>query len=294
MHRIAVRTLLLNYAKKLRLLFYCATVKSCLERPVFLIGCGRSGTTILGTTLSLHPDITYLNEPRDIWTNCYPQTDIWSEEAPSRNGKLNLTASMCTPKQNKRLRSVFYSKTLLSGKPRLLEKLPINTFRLEFISSVFPDALFIHIVRNGLEVARSIEQACNKAEWFGVNGYKWQQLVNYAANVEKFNHLPELCRTNYEKGLMEWRLSVETALDFFELMESNKILQVSYEDLLETPPRVLYEIESFIDIPKNEHVHAFANKKIQRKTSAINANHISGTDNKIVGNLLKRLNYITS
>ena len=27
--------------------------------PVFIIGCGRSGTTILGNTLAQHPDIKY-------------------------------------------------------------------------------------------------------------------------------------------------------------------------------------------------------------------------------------------
>ena len=35
--------------------------------PVFIIGCGRSGTTILGDTLSKHPKIEYLNERRDLW-----------------------------------------------------------------------------------------------------------------------------------------------------------------------------------------------------------------------------------
>ena len=37
--------------------------------PVFIIGCGRSGTTILGKTLSNHPKIKYLNERRDLYIN---------------------------------------------------------------------------------------------------------------------------------------------------------------------------------------------------------------------------------
>jgi hypothetical protein len=35
-----------------------------LTRPVFIVGCGRSGTTILGEMLGRHPQLAYLNEPR--------------------------------------------------------------------------------------------------------------------------------------------------------------------------------------------------------------------------------------
>ncbi|MBN1225030.1 MAG: sulfotransferase [Candidatus Aminicenantes bacterium] len=42
-------------------------------------------------------------------------------------------------------------------KPVLIEKLPINNFRLNLILRIFPDARFIHIYRNGLEVARSMD-----------------------------------------------------------------------------------------------------------------------------------------
>ena len=45
-------------------------------QPVFLIGCGRSGTTILGTTIGKHESITYLNERRDLWHQAYPEFDI--------------------------------------------------------------------------------------------------------------------------------------------------------------------------------------------------------------------------
>jgi hypothetical protein len=34
---------------------------SGVSHPIFIIGCGRSGTTIFGTALSRHKDITYLN-----------------------------------------------------------------------------------------------------------------------------------------------------------------------------------------------------------------------------------------
>src|SRR5205823_12621759 len=114
-----------------------------LDRPVFLTGCGRSGTTILGTALSQHRMVTYLNEPRQLWVRCYPQTDIWSGEASQRKGALVLTAAACAWRRNRQLRSLF-ARAVVSGRPRLIEKLPINNFRLGFIRAVFPDAFFVH------------------------------------------------------------------------------------------------------------------------------------------------------
>ena len=47
------------------ILFYLKKNKYTFA-PVFIIGCGRSGTTILGETLSKHSKIKYLNERRDL------------------------------------------------------------------------------------------------------------------------------------------------------------------------------------------------------------------------------------
>ena len=148
-----------------------------IARPVFIIGCGRSGTTILGFALSKHKDVTYLNEPRHLWFSAYPETDIWTPEARTRNGKLVLTATDTEPGKNAKLSQLFQFESIKSGKPILVEKLPVNNFRLEFIQEIFPDAHFIHIYRNGLEVARSIEKRSNAGAWFGANAYKWEKLT---------------------------------------------------------------------------------------------------------------------
>ena len=62
-----------------------------INRPVFIIGCGRSGTTIFGTVLSKHQDVAYLNEHRRLWFSAYPETDIWTPDAEVRQGRLELT-----------------------------------------------------------------------------------------------------------------------------------------------------------------------------------------------------------
>ena len=53
-------------------------------------------------------------------------------------------------------RRLFEEKLVDSGKPRLLEKTPQNCLRVPFLHAVFPDAKFIHIIRDGVESSLSI------------------------------------------------------------------------------------------------------------------------------------------
>ena len=40
--------------------------------PVFIVGMGRSGTTVLGKVLAVHNNVAYLNEPKAMWHVAYP------------------------------------------------------------------------------------------------------------------------------------------------------------------------------------------------------------------------------
>ena len=47
-----------------------------VKQPVFILGTGRSGTTILGLILSLHRDVGFLNEPKALWHSVNPADDL--------------------------------------------------------------------------------------------------------------------------------------------------------------------------------------------------------------------------
>ena len=60
------------------------------------------------------------------------------------------------------LRKLFFREQVLSNSKVVLEKLPINNFRLKFLKKSFPKAKFIYLTRNGLEVSKSIERRIQK------------------------------------------------------------------------------------------------------------------------------------
>ena len=255
--------------------------------PVFIVGCGRSGTTILGNSLSKHGRITYLNEPRHLWFSAFPETDIWTSKARSRNGKLFLTEADVDFRKGKKLSRLFRLATIVKGRPILIEKLPINNFRLNFIQKIFPDARFIHIYRNGLEVARSIEKASEKGEWFGAHSYKWDMLVDYARNSDDTKNLPELCTTHYDKGLLEWRLSTEAAVGFLRRLPDASFFETNYDEFIDDPVETISKILVFIGVDRDPNVETFVSGTVARKSSKLDSETISEKEQTIGGNLLQ-------
>lgn len=268
--------------------------RPALDRPLFIVGCGRSGTTALGEALSVHPAVTYLNEHRQLWADAYPETDVWSDRAAARGGRIDLSAAVCTPERSRRLVANFYCETYATGRPRLVEKLPINSFRLAFVAAAVPDARFVHLLRNGLEVARSIERMPPESAWYGHDDYKWKLLCEYAARREGCASLPELCDSARLRGLLEWRLSVEAALEFLETFPPDRRLDVTYEELLDAPVDVMRRIEEFAGLPPAASVDSFAEANLTRRSPVIEVTSLSDAEERLAGDLMRRLGYLKS
>ena len=270
---------------RLRELFDAASQNGA-SAPIFIVGCGRSGTTILGTTLAQNCQITLLNERRDLWISAYPQTDVWASQAAARGSKIILKRTDATAQQNRRLRRTFRFELAKSRKSILLEKLPINSFRLDFIESIFPEARFIHIHRNGIDVARSIERFCVRHQWYGCDGYKWEQLRQVAELRATTRELPSLCKGNFEKALLEWRLSTEEVVRFFTAISASRWVEISYDDLVDDPVASIQRVLAFIGASSDPAVIAFAEQHIARRTARSKLTALSDRERILGGPLL--------
>jgi hypothetical protein len=235
-----------------------------LDRPIFIVGCGRSGTTILGQILSRHPDLAYLDERRDVWLTATPAADVWTK------------------------RAAFAAELRRAERPRLLEKLPINAFRVPFIEAACPGARFVHLVRNGLDVAHSIAERCRHAAWYGIDDYKWRQLVVRAESQAATRGLAARCRDDRRRGLLEWRLSVEAAYDGLTTVEPTRRLEVRYEDLVARPTTVVETIVAFLELRPTPETAAFAEAEVRARREAT----LPVDDATLLaGDLLHRLGY---
>lgn len=247
--------------------------------PVFILGCGRSGTTILGRALSQHPQVTFLNEPRHLWYAGFPETDIWT-----RPGKMVLTADDVTPEGARRMRQLFADEVRQSGRPLLIEKLPINNFRLTFINNIFPDSRFIHIFRNGLEVARSM---VNIGQWFDRRRNGWHLISEHARHSPSTSALPELCSTEFERCLLEWRLGTEAVHTFFNTIARDRFTEIFYDDLVAKPVATLNRLLLFLGLEQSTEMEDFCREEIAQKSAKISTAALSETENIIAGDLIR-------
>jgi len=249
--------------------------------PVFIIGCGRSGTTILGNSLDKHKSIRYLNERRDIWHRAYPELDIWSGN--HKNPLFFATADNNNIKKTKKLRQLYFREQVAANCTILMEKLPINNFRLKFIQACFPEARYIYLYRNGLEVAESISKKISNG-WFGHKNLKWKLLTTFGKE-NGFNYSDEDLASDFHKGIYEWRLSMELSDNFFKTLDKEKYISISYSDLADNPYKTFNSIFNFLHLKATESLLKEITFSINRKNKKILQSE-DATVLKIGGNLL--------
>lgn len=264
------------------------------EKPrselAFVTGCGRSGTTILGSLLAQHPEIRVLNDRFDLWVHAFPASDIWGKADQSKVlPRVHLDAHDAQDQQA-RAELVTRLEAERMNRPLLVEKLAINNFRLEFLAALFPDAIFINILRHGVEVATSIAKSAAQGRWYGTDDQKWTLLCNYASR-SGYAELLDNCTGPFEKALLEWRMSVEAAGRFKEQYPARRVLQLRYEDLLNQPLETCTRLEHHLGLSPNENMRRFATEQIERKSLPASSHELPFGAPEIAGQLLTRLGY---
>lgn len=260
-----------------------------LASPVFVLGCGRSGKSTLAALLSAHAQVVYLNEPRHLWFSAFPQSDIWTARAHARGGRIVLDETDFTAARARRLRRLFQLQALRNDGSIVVEELAINSFRIGLIRQVFPHARFIHVYRNGLEVADLIQKAAERGGWFGANQYKWKQLVEYAERGEQTRGLAAMCKDYRDMGLLEWRLSTEAVVSSLAGMSPESYVECNSAELFDHPARVLARVGRLIglDAAADVETRAVTADNPRQRTTGRPYSEVSSHEEMLAGPMLR-------
>lgn len=121
------------------------------ERPVFIVGMPRSGTSLVEQVLSSHPEITGGGE-----LSCVSEI---AASISRRTGRMypECVTSLDAP-TSRSLAQVYLSRLAKIDQhaPRVTDKTPGNFLHLGLIALLFPDARIIHCRREPMDVGLSI------------------------------------------------------------------------------------------------------------------------------------------
>lgn len=200
--------------------------------PVFIGGCGRSGTTLLGSVLGAHSDClctpespfkTELLRFFDLATTAPAELlrtiletrrfKLWGLDAAALNRSLEKVRG--TYAEGLQWLVAKYGETV--GKPAArfwIDHTPGNVRSAVTLSELFPQAKFIHIVRDGRGVASSILPL----DWgpntiVGAAGW-WTESVAYGLALESWAGPQRATRMRYEDLVLNFESTLRSLCSF--------------------------------------------------------------------------------
>jgi len=243
-----------------------------IVKPVIILGNIRSGTTILYNIMSVHPQLCWFSN----YSNRFPgmpqaallhrlldlpvlgtrfKIGISRNQPPAlpcpwpSEGD-NIYHNYCgfgkqkdgiervlTEQMSSRLRGQVRMHLKYTGKSRFVTKQTANNRRIEIIDEVFPDALYIHIIRDGRAVANSTL----KVPWWDSTNIWW---LGYTPAEWKSRG-----REPAELAALYWRRNVEEIRRQGDLL-GGRYLEIRYEDLVKDVRSVIENLLDFCELDK--------------------------------------------
>ncbi|MFN0022585.1 MAG: sulfotransferase family protein [Parvularculaceae bacterium] len=192
--------------------------------PIFIGGAPRSGLTLLRVILDAHPAIS-----------CGPDVGhvaltMTSADFAATLGGLHADHFHLTPKAVREafacaIAAPMEKRCVARGKQRWADKTAFNILVFEQLARLFPDARFIHVVRDGRDVAASLLER----QWRSPSGAVFQQCASAAGAAR------------YWRSLVARGLTAES-----DTLLDGRILRLRYEDLVKEPQQSMRDVCEFL------------------------------------------------
>ena len=245
-----------------------------VEKPIFILGTGRSGTTILGIVLSMHKEVGYLNEPKAIWHLVHPHEDIIGNYSQVPDAKYRLATEDATDEMRQRAFQMFGAYLTATRSKRLVDKYPELIFRVDFVRAIFPDARFIFLVRNGWDTCHSIatwskrlgvQVNSEKHDWWGVDDRKWKLLVEQLVKTSPiFSQTSDEVKDferHLDRAAVEWIVTMREGIHLMQTSPDH-IHLVRFEDLTSQPDKTLSALCDFCELPMDTTFRKYARQTL--------------------------------
>jgi hypothetical protein len=198
----------------------------------FVVGCHRSGLTLLRAMCESHPDVAIAPESRwlltarparvEAFTPARFVEQIYADDQFRRWGVSRAAVELsfhATPPRTyvDAVRHVYTLWAAQRGRGRYGDKTADHVLGLDIITTLFPEARVVHVVRDGRDVAASFLEL------------GWSDTIEHAA--------------------LHWRQRVLQGRHARDLLGPVRYHEVRYEDLVMEPERTLRQVCQAIALP---------------------------------------------
>jgi Sulfotransferase family len=208
-----------------------------LNPPVLILGVSRSGTTLLKEMLDSHSALAiptesyFVPQLRDRHRRHF-DADAFLDDIGrlSRIREWGVTPELVrerlprSPTVEEAIRAIYLAYADLRGKPRYGDKTPIYMQRLDVLEHVFPDAQYVHLIRDGRDAGLSFIGMRRRPRF---NPARARGIAAFAS---------------------QWRLEVEAARDLRRRVGPERYFELTYEALVADPEQQLRRVCEFLGL----------------------------------------------
>lgn len=221
---------------------------------VFMVGCGRSGTTVLYNTLAAHADTAWFSRWTDstrrpelaaaagLYRRLFPRAERRARRFlpyPSEGYRLwdtalalnaadalrPLTHADVTVAQARVVDELVRAHLRYGRAQCFINKNTRNSRRLSFLGSLYPEAVFVHVIRHPLDVVSSLTEIA----W-------WPDVALWTRNGQSPRSLQAQGTEWAELAAELW--VAETSLvrqELEQLVAPDRCIEIRYEDFVVKP-----------------------------------------------------------
>ncbi len=202
-----------------------------IERPLFIVGLPRTGTTLVDRILSSHPDVKSAGELSDF--------ALLVKRAAGTPGAKVLDAATLDAASTLDLAPIGVSyetnaRRVVGDAPRFVDKMPLNFFYAALILKSLPGARIVRLKRDPMDAAIS-----NYRQLFAT-GFSYYDYVFDLADTGRYV-------VAFERLMGKWR----------QALPKERYIEVAYEDLVADLEGQARRLLQFCDLPWDDRVLRF-------------------------------------
>jgi hypothetical protein len=225
------------------------------SRPILVLGCPRSGTSLLLQSLLRSPEVRSVqSEGHILWDEFHHPRDAgWDSDA--------LGAEDVTERERE---YVYRAIRLFVRKRRFVDKTPENCLRVSYLTALFPDATFVFLRRRAADNVSSLVEAWKARPRFvkyrlpeplaglgELSGDRWSFVLVPEWRKLRNAPLEEICARQYI-ACNDAVLAARGNLD------PSRWIDVRYEDLIRAPGAELRSLYASLGLRFTDEVERFA------------------------------------